>query len=308
MDVLRIENLIKNYGKTRVLDGISFSIHSGEIVGFVGKNGAGKTTTMKCITNLIPYDGGSVYIAGNITKYGTSYPRGTVGYLQDVPSFYEYMTAYQYLCLCAELSGIGKNSISSRVSDLLFRVGLENNDNKKISGFSRGMKQRLGLAQAVIDYPKLLICDEPTSALDPNGRKEMLELLKEMAIDTAVLFSTHILSDVERICNRIIILDEGKIKFDSTSDGFKKDYTAKIYELELVNPDNANRFAKFLKESDTEVNILSVDKNIIKLRTTEALSFQKNLWSILSEENITVKRFEEMETKIEDIFLEVTRT
>lgn len=308
MDILRVDKLSKNFGDNSILEELSFSIQKGEIVGFVGKNGAGKTTTMKCIIGLIPTNNGSIYICEKKIKYGEPIPQGSVGYLQDVPNFYGYMNAKQYLSFFAELSKIESTKIEFCVSNLLRKVGLENYTKKKIADFSRGMKQRLGLAQAIINSPKLLICDEPTSALDPNGRREMLELLHTISDETAILFSTHILSDVERICNRIIILDEGKIKFDSSSDELKKDYATQIFELEFRNQNDIKIFENSMEYNVLIGEIINTVNNTIKFNTKDALLFQKTIWKIAEDNNITIKRLEEMDTKIEDIFTEVTNS
>lgn len=308
MEILRVDKLSKNYGKTRVLEELDFSIQQSEIVGFVGKNGAGKTTTMKCVLGLIPVDSGSIYISGKKIEHGETLPKDSVGYLQDVPNFYGYMNAIQYLSFFAELSKIEKEKIDYCVSTLIRKVGLETNAQKKISDFSRGMKQRLGFAQAIINSPKLLICDEPTSALDPSGRKEMLELLRTISDDTAILFSTHILSDVERVCNRIIILDGGKIKFDSSFDDLKRDYSTKIFEVECPQPNDIGIFVNAIKGDMQIGNVVDIGDNIIRCRTNDALSFQKTILKIAEKNSIILKRLENVDTKIEDIFLEVTNS
>jgi len=207
--MLKIENLSKSFGTHKVLDGVSFDVPEGSIFGFIGANGAGKTTTMKLILGLLEADGGDIYVCGEKVSFGSAKTNRFIGYLPDVPEFYNYMRPREYLKLCGEITGMSPKSIKARSDELLQLVGLTTN--KKIGGFSRGMKQRLGVAQALLNEPKLLICDEPTSALDPLGRKEILDILREIKGKTTVVFSTHILSDVERICDRVAILNKGKI-------------------------------------------------------------------------------------------------
>ena len=199
MDMLAIANLQKRFGDKSVLKGLDLSVPEHSVFGFIGKNGAGKTTTMKTILGLLKADGGEILVSGEKVVYGQTATNRHIGYLPDVPEFYPFMTAPEYLSFCGEITGMSRIEIKSRSNELLKLVGL-GNEKHRIKGFSRGMKQRLGIAQALLNRPKLLICDEPTSALDPVGRKEILDILMAVREQTTVLFSTHILSDVERIC------------------------------------------------------------------------------------------------------------
>ena len=208
--VLKTNDLCKNYKHFKALNGLTMNVPKGAIYGFVGKNGAGKTTTMKIILGLLKSDRGEVFVSGERVKYGQTATNRYIGYLPDVPEFYSFMTAREYLRLCGESLEMGKNDIEKRSDELLTLVGLSK-ENHRIKGFSRGMKQRLGIAQALLGRPKILICDEPTSALDPIGRKEILDILLSSKKQTTVLFSTHILSDVERICTDVAFLNNGKI-------------------------------------------------------------------------------------------------
>lgn len=198
MDMLAITNLQKRFGDKSVLKGLDLSVPEHSVFGFIGKNGAGKTTTMKTILGLLKADGGEILVSGEKVVYGQTATNRHIGYLPDVPEFYPFMTAPEYLSFCGEITGMSRIEIKSRSNELLKLVGL-GNEKHRIKGFSRGMKQRLGIAQALLNRPKLLICDEPTSALDPVGRKEILDILMAVREQTTVLFSTHILSDVERM-------------------------------------------------------------------------------------------------------------
>jgi ABC-2 type transport system ATP-binding protein len=215
LDILRIENLTKSYGKQQVLKGITFAVPAGSVFGFVGVNGAGKTTTMKLILGLLAPDCGEVYVGDEQVVFGSARTNRRIGYLPDVPEFYNYMRPKEYLKLCGEIAGMDAGRIKSRTNELLQLVGLTKSK-KRIGAFSRGMKQRLGVAQALLSEPELLICDEPTSALDPVGRKEILDILQEIKGKTTVVFSTHILSDVERICDNVAVLHGGKIAYQGS--------------------------------------------------------------------------------------------
>ena len=221
--MIKIKNLHISFKDKEVLKGIDLHVPKNSIYGFLGKNGAGKTTTMKTILGFLTPDDGEVIVNDEVVKFGGESTNKYIGYLPDVPEFYSYMTAREFLAFCAELTKINKEEIKPRVDEILKLVGLEN-EKHKIKGYSRGMKQRLGIAQALLNKPKLLICDEPTSALDPVGRKEILDTLKAVSKETTVLFSTHILSDVERVCTELAVLDEGVIKVFGNLEEIKSKY------------------------------------------------------------------------------------
>ena len=180
MNILTVRGLHKSFGDKKVLCGLDLNVPEGSIFGFVGRNGAGKTTTMKSILGLIKPDGGEILIAGEAVKFGQTPTNRHVGYLPDVPEFYSFMTAREYLRLCGECMDMSDRKIKERSEELLGLVGLAD-EKHRIKGFSRGMKQRLGVAQALLGSPELLICDEPTSALDPEMVGEVLDLMKDLA-------------------------------------------------------------------------------------------------------------------------------
>ncbi len=191
MDVLTIQNLKKSFGSKEVLCGLDLSVPEHSIFGFIGKNGAGKTTTMKAILGLLKADSGEIHVMGEKVRFGQTSTNRHIGYLPDVPEFYSYMTPQEYLTLCGEVCGMDKADIATRRKELLELVGLEQ-ERHRIKGFSRGMKQRLGIAQALLNRPKLLICDEPTSALDPAGRKEILGYPSySKRADNSIFFHTY---------------------------------------------------------------------------------------------------------------------
>ncbi|MDR1639956.1 MAG: ABC transporter ATP-binding protein [Clostridiales bacterium] len=247
MNALEIKGISKSFGQKKVLDDISFQVPENCVFGFIGANGAGKTTTMKMILGLLKPDNGtgSIIACGEKVAFGSSKTNRLIGYLPDVPEFYGYMRPKEYLSLCAEIAGLDKKSIKGRINELLELVGLSD-ANKKIGGYSRGMKQRLGVAQALISEPKLLICDEPTSALDPIGRKEILDILRQIKGKATVVFSTHILADVERICDRVAVLNKGKIALESAIGELKVDRKSKSISLEFDKEVDADEVARVL--------------------------------------------------------------
>ena len=294
MDILSIGGLSKSFGTNHVIDNISFGVPEGSIFGFIGANGTGKTTTMNMILGFLEPEGGEIVVCGEKVSYGKTVK--SIGYLPDVPEFYTYMRPIEYLSLCGELSGMPKAKIQSRGRELLGLVGLSK-ANRKIGGFSRGMKQRLGIAQALLGGPKLLICDEPTSALDPMGRKEILDILTAVKGQTTVIFSTHILSDVERICDRAAIIHDKKIALSGTLAELKKRRTDS-YGVEFRDLADAEKFAALLCPDNASVS----NKTVTVKEQNGAL-----LLSALTENNLVPVRFELLEPTLEGLYMEVAK-
>lgn len=296
MDILRISNLKKSFGDKIVLNGVDLNVPEQSIFGFIGKNGAGKTTTMKMVLGLIKADAGEIFVSDKKVSYGQTATNRLIGYLPDVPEFYSFMTAREYLALCGESLEMSKNNVKERSEELLTLVGLSE-ENHRIKGYSRGMKQRLGIAQALLHRPKLLICDEPTSALDPVGRKEILDILACIKEQTTVLFSSHILSDVEKICTNVAFLNDGKIAMQGSVEDLKKIRHSEEFIIETATPEGARLVAeKFeaVQIKDNNCILFSGDEK----RVFEALSF-------VSCEKIAVNKFERIEPTIESLFMEV---
>lgn len=295
--MLQISDLSIKFKDKEVLKGLNLNVPTNSVFGFVGKNGAGKTTTMKIILGLLKPDNGKVYVNGEEVSYGYTHTNKYIGFLPDVPEFYSFMTAEEFLKFCADITEIKKEEINNRIKEVLTLVGLEN-EKHKIKGFSRGMKQRLGIAQALLNKPKLLICDEPTSALDPIGRKEILDILKSVSSETTVLFSTHILSDVERICTDVAIINDGVIEI-----------CGKLNEIKNMNPkeeivlevENVNDQKKLLEEFSFIVN---KDNKLVFLSNDNTLY---DVLDFISKNKISLTKLEKFEPTLESLFMEVAR-
>ncbi|GAB2319239.1 ABC transporter ATP-binding protein [Alkalibacterium sp. s-m-22] len=305
MAVLEIEQLKKSYGTQNVLDGVTFSVDSGSVYGFIGKNGAGKTTTMTIALGLLKPDEGTVRINGEPVTYGDTKTNKYVGYLPDVPEFYPFLTAGEYMALCADVSGIDRKESKKKISELLEMVGLENNK-KRIRNYSRGMKQRLGIAQALINDPILLICDEPTSALDPIGRQQLLAVLKKVKEKTTVIFSTHILTDVEAVCDKVAILNNGKIVKQGSVDQLKAEVKINQWTVVLETEEEAGRVAEAL---ETHPELLPVKQTGVKVEGTsesaaDAMSIILNCLHTLS---VIPVRVERKQPTMEEVFMEAIR-
>lgn len=298
MDVLTIQNLKKNFGSKEVLRGLDLSVPEHSIFGFIGKNGAGKTTTMKAILGLLRFDSGEIYIMGEKVHFGQTGTNRYIGYLPDVPEFYSYMTPTEYLTLCGEVCGMNKADIVTRSKELLKLVGL-GQECHRIKGFSRGMKQRLGIAQALLNRPKLLICDEPTSALDPAGRKEILDILLAARQQTTVLFSTHILSDVERICTEAAFLHDGKIAMQGTIAQLRNKRASDGFIIETAQKEAADALIKAFGD------LQRTEQTALVFHGKEDRFF--SIMQYVAENRMPIQRMERIEPTLESLFLEVTR-
>ena len=210
---ISIYNLSKNYGEQTVLNNIGFEIGEGEVVGFLGPNGAGKTTTMKIIAGTLSYNTGSVKVCGLEVKDNTLQTNALIGYLPEQNPLYTEMYVKEYLLFVAETHGIKKDR-EKLVNELIEKVGLTPEFHKKIGQLSKGYRQRVGLAQALVPNPKVLILDEPTTGLDPNQLEEIRNLIRELGKDRTVILSTHIMQEIKAICNRVIIINKGEIVAD----------------------------------------------------------------------------------------------
>lgn len=303
MDALKIDNLHKSFGKNTIINGLSMSIPENTIFGFLGKNGAGKTTTMKMILGFLKKDEGSIKVFGEEVSFGQSKTNRFIGYLPDVPEFYGYMTAKEYLNLCGAITGLSKNEIKNKSVELLELVGLRD-VNKRISGYSRGMKQRLGIAQALLNSPKLLICDEPTSALDPLGRKEILDIILKIKDFTTVIFSTHILSDVEAICDHVVVLDKGKNVLEGSIDQLKNIKRKNTIKIRFTSDKELKAFKSLYKFS----NLLTNEKgDTLYLIDEENQLKDIDILYELYKLNIFPLEIKIEEPTLENIFMEVTK-
>jgi ABC-2 type transport system ATP-binding protein len=211
-----IQNLTKIYGLQKAIDNISFEINEGEIVGFLGPNGAGKSTTMKIITGYLKASSGKVSVLGIDNSLNPIEVKKNIGYLPEHNPLYMEMYVKEFLEFIGELYDLKGKALKSRIAEVITLVGLTNEQNKKIDQLSKGYRQRVGLAQALIHDPKVLILDEPTTGLDPNQLAEIRSVIKEIGKSKTVLFSTHIMQEVEAICDRVIIINKGKIVASGT--------------------------------------------------------------------------------------------
>ncbi|NLC95889.1 MAG: ABC transporter ATP-binding protein [Bacilli bacterium] len=306
MNILEINQLYKRFGDHEVLKGLDMVVPEHSIFGFIGKNGAGKTTTIKIILGLLKADSGSITVCGEKVSYGETKTNRYIGFLPDIPDFYGYMNPLEYLNLCGEITGLSKDIIKAKSEELLELVGLKNDKKKKIRGFSRGMKQRLGIAQALLNEPKLLICDEPTSALDPIGRKEILDILLAAKGKTTIIFSTHILADVERICDYVGVLHDGKLALSGTLSEIRGIYRHDEYMLEFNNETDAAIF-EMLEELKQPSIQIERRRNTVKVRLADPNLDGSFLLNILAQKHLVPLKFNVLEPSLESLFIEVVK-
>lgn len=305
MGILTVKNLSKSYGDNQVIRSLSLDVPEGSVYGFIGRNGAGKTTTMRMILGLLRPDGGQIEICGEAVRYGETKTNRHVGYLPDVPEFYGYMRPMEYLSLCGEITGLSRDTTARRSRELLALVGLAD-VRRKIGGFSRGMKQRLGIAQALLGEPKLLICDEPTSALDPVGRKEILDILRQVKASTTVLFSTHILADVERICDQVGILESGKIMLSGTLAEMRAHGRRDRLLVAFAGDDDLRAFLAEPRISAYAHEAVP-DEHAVILTSEDLRTLQWDAMHVFGEKQLLPQKYEVMEPTLENLFLEVAK-
>lgn len=298
---IEAKNVTKFYGKQAALNDVSFSIKRGEIVGFLGPNGAGKSTMMKIITCYLPPSKGTVDVAGRNIYDHSLEVRKTVGYLPETNPLYPEMYIREYLLYVAGLYHV-KNK-KQRVEDMIRMVGLTPESNKKISELSKGYRQRVGIAQALIHDPEVLILDEPTSGLDPNQLEDIRMLIRKIGKEKTVLLSTHIMQEVEAICNRVIIIKKGNIVADGSVDQLKETSDDEVIILQLAKPIPHKRF----KEITGIVKIEETQPGKYRITATRGSNILPKLNAIAALENSEVEELRRHESSLEDVFKNLTK-
>ena len=302
--IIQTENLHKRYGKVRALDGLDLHVPAGSVYGFLGPNGAGKTTTLGILSGLRRADKGKAWMLGEAVRLDALGQRPQVGVLPEEPAFYPWMTPREYLRdFIAPLYRIERKQAAHRAGELLEQVGLQRAAERRIGGFSRGMRQRLGLAQALIHQPAVLLLDEPVSALDPAGRREVLEMIESLRGQCSIVLSTHILADVERVCDMIGIIDNGRMLLEERREDLLRRYVLPIFEIETEDglgawPEQARGIA-FVEQ-------VELDGRLARVHVREIESARQALLASLAGSGLAVRRFELVTPSLEDIFLHLT--
>lgn len=297
MEKLKIQGLKKKYNGKLVIKGINLTINNKECVALIGPNGAGKTTIINMIVQILTPDEGQI----TLDEQDAKLVREKIGFLPQYPEFYGWMTAVECLRFMGKLSNMEKKDIETRIQEVLLLVGLADKAKKKISTYSGGMRQRLGIAQAILHRPALLILDEPVSALDPIGRREIIQLLENLKKEITILFSTHILKDAEEICDRIAIIKEGELVTDKTVTQLLQEESSSVFDVEFIGDSDAwqqiliqNEFIEKIEKIGTVYQVYSTDRK----------ACSEGILKTLLQINGELIRVENRHQNLEEIFME----
>lgn len=299
---IALYELTKLYGTVRALDGVSLAVPSGSVFGFLGPNGAGKTTTLRILTGLARPSSGSARILGHDVVTAPHAVRSAVGYLPDVPGFYPWMTATELLRFVGRLFGLSGPTLRARVDALLDLAGLAG-VRTRVGGYSRGMKQRLGVAQALINAPSVLLLDEPTSALDPIGRKAVLDMIASLAGRTTVFFSTHILSDVERVCDTVAILHRGRVAAQARIAELKLRYGVQKIAVDVVP--SADPLVGALAQAPWVSATERPGEDRVVFSVSDVERAQREIPAAAAAQGVGISRLEPVEVSLEDVFVDL---
>lgn len=307
MDV-SIESVSKSYGFQKAVDNISFTVSQGEIVGFLGPNGAGKTTTMKIITCFMPPDEGKVMVGGLSVVSEPEEVKKHIGYLPESNPLYKDMPVIDYLAFVAEIQGVPRAKIRDRIFEMIQVCGLKGEKHKKIGELSKGYQQRVGLAQAMIHDPEVLILDEPTSGLDPNQIVEIRELIRRIGREKTVIMCSHILAEVEATCDRIVIISNGKLVADGTSTSLRKQ--AQNKEILKVTIEDGDRNVVFnaLKGLDTVelVDFLPEHTRAFEVMSRVGTNSRRAIFRLCVDNHWMLTEMTPVERKLEEVFRDLT--
>jgi ABC-2 type transport system ATP-binding protein len=307
LPAIRCQGLTKRYGSIVALDNLDLTIEEKVIFGFLGPNGAGKTTALKIFTGLSRPTSGKAWVAGEEVVSHSHSLQSKIGYLPEEPAFYNWMTGREYLTFVGQLFSLSSRDIVKRCNELLELVDLSRDASRRVSGYSRGMRQRLGIAQALMNKPSVLFLDEPCSALDPLGRAEVLETLirlKEQA--TTIFMSSHILADVERVCDVVGIIDRGRLVVESGVEELRQRFAHPVFEIEFEEP--AASFVRLLEPLPWVEKVNAEESgNVFKLRVSarNVATAKAELPRMIAESGLTLRQYQMVLPTLEEVFIEL---
>jgi ABC-2 type transport system ATP-binding protein len=307
MDII-LENVTRKYGAQKAVDNISVHVKTGEVLGFLGPNGAGKTTTMKILTGLIAPNSGDARIGDYSVIKQPDEIKKLIGYLPENNPLYPEMPVMDYLQFMAEIQGVPKDMINDRIYQMIKTCGLNAEKHKKIGELSKGYRQRVGLAQAMIHDPKVLILDEPTTGLDPNQIVEIRRLIRELGKEKTVILSTHILPEVEATCDRILIISKGKIVADGTSETLRRQSQGReLLRVRIEDGDKTDIFRQLqgLDHVGLVDPIRGID-NCYEVQSRSEYSNRRAIFQLCVKNNWALTEMTPIETKLEDLFRDLT--
>ncbi len=299
---VKVQGLTKIYGEQKAIDNISFEVKPGEVLGFLGPNGAGKSTTMKILSGFIPQTEGKAFVCEFDVEKDSLKARSKVGYLPENNPLYTEMYVKEFLLFVAELNGIRGKQRKSRMEEMLEVTGLTQEMNKKIGALSKGYRQRVGLAQALIHDPEVLILDEPTSGLDPNQLVEIRNLILELGKEKTVILSTHIMQEVQALCHRVIIINKGKIVANDTAENLQRTTSSEVI-VKVSFKENVNE--KLLMQIEGVSSAKNVGANNFELNS--ANDIQENVFRFAVENKLTILSLQQEKQNLEEVFRQLTK-
>jgi len=308
---IRCEGLSKTYGKIAALQNLDLAVEAGTIFGFLGPNGAGKTTTIRLLVGLARPTRGRGWVAGHEVTADGEAARQLIGYLPEEPAFYPWMSGAEFLDHVARLFGLSGTERKKRVGELLDLAGLQEAAHRRIGGYSRGMRERLGVAQALITHPQVLILDEPASALDPQGRRDVLTLIEQLRAQATVFMSTHILADVERVCDRVAIIDRGRLVVEADREGLQDRYAPPVFELAWDEGDNQQaQVTDFVRLLEAVPWVSHVERysRALRVHVSDRAQARRELLSLVAQSGLVLSRYEMVRPTLEDVFLRLVDT
>ena len=307
--MIDVKNVTKKYGSFVAVDDISFTINDGEIVGFLGPNGAGKTTTMNMLTGYIEQTNGDILVNGYDTIKKSKNAKQQIVYMPEGVPLYNDLTVKEFVTYMAELHKVERKKKKEKVQSILKEVGLDSMQNKLIKNLSRGQKQRVSLAGTIVSDPKIIILDEPTVGLDPKQITEIRSLIKNLGKKHTVILSSHILSEVSQICDRVIIINKGKIVAIDTPENLEKKVSDNNI-LYVTVEDSNNNVENIKIDGITEINLLKTNEDGTKqyeIKANESVNINKLIFSEFAKQNITILEMKKPEATLEDAFMEIIK-
>lgn len=307
MEAVRAEGLRKRFGRVTALDGLDLAVKPGSIFGFLGPNGAGKTTAIRILTGLARQDGGRAWLDGVEVRGGDRKASRATGYLPQDPSFYPWMTAAELLDHVGRVFGLDAGDRRARTKEFLELCGLAAAAKRRVGGFSGGMKQRLGIAQALVNRPAILLLDEPVSSLDPFGRKELLDLIDGLRGRCTVFMSTHILADVERVCDTVGIIDRGRLIVQAAKKELLETYAAPVFEVEADRgqEDALRAWAESLSRAPWLDSTAFPEARTVRVLVNDPETAKRELLASAVRAGLVLARFEMIRPTLEDVFLKL---
>lgn len=306
MEAITCRGLTKRYGSIVAVDNLDLSAEQGTVFGFLGPNGSGKTTTVKLLIGLARPSAGQAYVMGEQVRINSAEQRTRIGYLPEEPSFYTWMSGREFLLYVGELFHLPPEENSRRCDEMIEVAGLKEAAKRRISGYSKGMRQRLGLAQAMMNRPQVLFLDEPCSALDPIGRREVLDTILMMKSNTTIFMSTHILADVERTCDTVGIIDKGHMVIQDSTRKLRERFARPVFEVEVEG--DVQLLVARLKSLPWVSTIEETKRDagaMLSIRAEDVIAAKRELLGVISDSGLVLMRYELVSPSLEDIFIQI---